>query len=190
MNSIYLATDDTGLQQQIQKIMFRNGYQVTETANSAVKVVRDIRQRKFQLVILDYLLPGFNGLDIIDILSMEQMPIILVVNAWQTNFSELTRSGQVSFIMVKPITENNLMPAVESALASSQEIRRLKSELEELKKKMEARKSIDKAKGILMKSLDISEEEAFRRIQKQSMNQSMSMKSVADAIINSYKFLK
>lgn len=190
MNSIYLATEDNNLHQIIQKIMARNGYQITESSTSAVQVIRDVRQRRFQLALLDYSLPGFPTLDMMSIMEIEEIPVILLVNTWQTNFSELTKAGQVNSIVVKPVTENNLIPVVESTLAVVHKIKGLKSEIEDLKIKMEVRKNVEKAKGILMRTLGISEEEAFKRIQKQSMNQSMSMKAVAEAIINSYQLFK
>ncbi|KUO48880.1 MAG: hypothetical protein APF76_09525 [Desulfitibacter sp. BRH_c19] len=190
MNNIYLATEDKKLHQLVQKIMARNGYQITERAASAVQVVRDVRQRRFQLAIMDYSLPGFSALDMINIMEIEDIPVVLLVNGWQTNFSELTKAGQVNSIVVKPITENNLIPVVESVLAVAHKIKLLKSEIDTLKMKMEARKTVEKAKGILMKTLSISEDEAFKKIQKQSMNQSMSMKAVAEAIINSYQLFK
>lgn len=190
MNGIYLATDDKNLYQVVINIMARNGYQIAESATSAIQVVRDVRQRRFQLALLDSSLPGFPTLEMMNIMEIEDIPVVLLVNVWQNNLAELTKTGQVNSIVVKPISENNLIPVVESALAVAHRIKQLKSEIENLKMKMESRKTVEKAKGILMKTLGISEEEAFKKIQKQSMNHSMSMRAVAEAIINSYQLFK
>ncbi|MEW6624477.1 MAG: ANTAR domain-containing protein [Bacillota bacterium] len=190
MVGIIIATDDRNMLQNLHNILARNGYGILGSANSAFQVIREIKQRRIDLLILDNSLPGYSGMEFLHIVATEEIPVVMLVNGWQTGFSELTRMGQISSVIVKPITENNLLPAVDMALGAYQEIKRLKTEIENLKNKIETRKLVEKAKGILMKKLGLSEEEAFRRMQKQSMNQSLSMKAVAQAIISSHDLFK
>ncbi len=190
MVDINIATDDKNLFNYIHKILTSYGYRVIGNSTSAVQLIRDIRLRQVDMVILDTQIPGFSLYEVVDIMRMEGITLIILTNSWHASLSEMTRSGSISSVIIKPITENNLIPGIETALAVSKQIKKLRDEIESLKRKMESRKAVEKAKGILMEEMGLSEKEAFKKIQKESMNNSMSMKAVAEAIINNYKFFK
>ena len=189
MLDIYIASSDNVLKKKIKSILARGGYAISGSSASAAFLVRGIHQRKIDIILLDTSLPGYVGLDLSNLAAFGNPPILLA-GAWLPVYSELIRTGQISSIVIKPITENNLLPTIDIAVASLNEINRLKKELENLNGKIAARKVIEKAKGVLMEKLDVSEQEAFEKIQKESMNQSISMKEVAEIILKNHESYK
>jgi len=109
--------------------------------------------------------------------------VILIASSTQQNLIEKAKLARVFAFLVKPELEYNLIPAVELALTNYQEIIKLEEKVKELQETLETRKIIERAKGILMETMRIPETEAFKRIQKQSMNKRISMRAVAEAII-------
>ena len=102
----------------------------------------------------------------------------------QTELVERARDAGAMAYVVKPFSPADLIPAVEIALSRHQEIESLEEEIADLTDRFETRKRVDRAKGLLMKNMSMSEPEAFRWIQKTSMDRRLSMREVADAVIN------
>jgi len=150
---------------------------------SAVNLARELRP---DIVIMDIKFEGegFDGIDAARMLTEERIAPVLLLTAYsQRELVIRAREAGVVGYLVKPFREADLVPAVEVALARFAEFRTVEEQVGDLQQALETRKFVDRAKGILMDSQGLSEAEAFRRIQKMSMNTRKPMKDVAEAII-------
>jgi len=166
------------------QILQREGYAVVGVARDGGQALRLIHTLQPDLVILDSELTGTGALEVARFINEEQVaPIIMLASFWHRNIINKARDFPVFAYLVKPIQETTLLPAVEAALANYEKIMRLEKELNKLKETLAARKVIERAKGILMETLGLTEAEAYRRIQKQSMDRCVPMRAIAEAII-------
>ena len=160
------------------------GYLVVGDAadgRSAVHLARELRP---DIVIMDIKMPDMDGIEAAQILTEERVAPVLLLSAYsQQELVQRAQKAGVAGYMVKPFRESDLTPSIEVALARFSEFRQMEREAENLRDALETRKAVDRAKGILMDTQGLSETEAFRRIQKMSMNNRKSMRSVAEAII-------
>lgn len=181
---IFLASADQTSLQSLKQILQREGYAVAGVARDGGQALRLIHTLQPDLVILDSELTGTGALEVARFINEEQVaPIIMLASSWHRNIINKTRDFPVFAYLVKPVQETTLLPAVEAALANYEKIMRLEKELNKLKETLAARKVIERAKGILMETLGLTEAEAYRRIQKQSMDKCVPMKAIAEAII-------
>lgn len=148
---------------------------------SAVNLARELRP---DLVIMDIKMPDLDGIEAAKLLTEEKISPVLLLTAYsqQDLVSRANQAGVVGYL-VKPFRESDLSPAIEVSLARFQEFQALEKEVGDLEEALETRKAVDRAKGILMDSQGLTEAEAFRKIQKMSMNTRKPMKEVAEAII-------
>ncbi|SMB99721.1 response regulator receiver and ANTAR domain protein [Thermanaeromonas toyohensis ToBE] len=181
---IFLASTDQASLQTLKQILQREGYAVAGVAQDGSQALRLIHTLQPDLVILDSELAGTGALEVARFINEEQVaPIIMLASSWHRNIINKTRDFPVFAYLVKPVQETTLLPAVEAALANYEKLVRLEKELNKLKETLAARKVIERAKGILMETLGLTEAEAYRRIQKQSMDKCVPMKAIAEAII-------
>jgi len=181
---IFLASADPASLQTLKQILQREGYAVAGVAQDGSQALRLIHTLQPDLVILDSELAGTGALEVARFINEEQVaPIIMLASSWHRNIINKTRDFPVFAYLVKPVQETTLLPAVEAALANYEKLVRLEKELNKLKETLAARKVIERAKGILMETLGLTEAEAYRRIQKQSMDKCVPMKAIAEAII-------
>lgn len=160
------------------------GYHVVGEVADGVAALNVIRRCQVELAILSAHLPGINGLEIAAIVREDKMSAVILTcsRLWQ-NVLDKAKDIRVFGLLVKPFDETVLIPAATLALNSYQEVTSLEREVQELRTTLETRKVIEKAKGLLMESLGLSESEAFRRIQKLSMDKRLPMREVAEAIV-------
>lgn len=181
---IFLASADPASLQSLKQILQREGYAVVGVARDGSQALRLIHSLQPDLVILDSELLGTSALEVARVINEQQVaPIIMLASSWHRNIINKTRDFPVFAYLVKPVQEVSLLPAVEAALANYEKLVRLEKEVNKLKETLAARKVIERAKGILMETLGISEAEAYRRMQKQSMDKCVPMKAIAEAII-------
>ena len=129
-------------------------------------------------------MPDMDGIEAAQILTGERIAPVLLLSAYsQQELVQRARQAGVAGYMVKPFRESDLAPAIEVVLARFSEFRAMEREVGSLQEALETRKLVERAKGILMDTQGLSETEAFRKIQKMSMNNRKSMRAVADAII-------
>jgi len=153
-------------------------------AGDGLSALKLIRSRQPDLLIIAAELPGMDGLEVARIVHEDKLAPVIVLAAAQTpGLLEKAKDARVAALLIKPVEEASLLPAIEISLANYQEIIKLEKQIKELRETLETRKLVERAKGILMETLGLSEAEAFRRIQKQSMNKRLSMRQVAEAII-------
>src|SRR5689334_18489969 len=148
---------------------------------SAVNLARELRP---DLVIMDIRMPEMDGIEAARALTAEDIAPVLLLTAYSEPdlVARATEAGVIGYL-VKPFREAQLGPAIDVTLTRFREFRQLKTELGNMKEALEARKVIERAKGLLMERHGLSEADAFRRIQKRSMDTRKSMREVAEAIL-------
>lgn len=181
---VIVIENDATWRKNIKSILAKMGYWVIGEAEDGQTGLKMVRSRQPDLVIIEAFLPGLDGHELARIINEDKLaPVILIASSTKQNLIEKAKSAKVFAFLMKPELEYNLIPAVELALTNYQEIIRLENEVKNLKETLETRKVIERAKGILMESMGLTETDAFKRIQKQSMNKRLSMRAVAEAII-------
>lgn len=181
---IVLVDSDAVWRKNIKAILTRAGYWVVGEAADGLSALKMVRSRQPDLLVISAELPGMDGLEVARIVHEDKLAPVVVLAAGQSQgLLERAKNARVAALLSKPVDEGSLLPAIEISLVNYQEIVRLEKEVEDLKNALETRKLVERAKGILMETLGITETEAFRRIQKQSMNKRVSMRQVAEAII-------
>ena len=181
---IIIAEDESVIAMDIKEMLNNLGYLVVGEAGDGRSVVNLARELRPDVVLMDIKMPDMDGIEAGRILTQERVaPVVLLTAFSQPDLIERAREAGVVAYLVKPVQEADLAPAIEIALARFTEFRELEKEVDSLQDQLETRKLVDRAKGILMDTQGLAEADAFRRIQKMSMNTRKSMKEIAQAII-------
>ena len=181
---IVIADDEPIIRLDLRKTLENMGHQVVGEAGDGHKAVDLARELKPSNIILDIKMPEMAGIDAAKIISTEGISPVLLLTAYsQKDLVDRATEAGVFNYLVKPFKEADLMPAMAIAIARYEEFMELENEVSDLENKLDTRKAVDRAKGILMDQYGLKEQEAFRRIQVQSMNTRKSMREIADAII-------
>lgn len=183
---VIIADDESIIRMDLREMLNNLGYLVVGEVGDGRSAVNLARELKPDLVIMDIRFEGdeFDGIDAAKILTEEKIAPVLLLTAYsQRDLVERAKLAGVTGYIVKPFRESDLIAAIEVALARFAEFRALEKEIGDLKLALETRKLVDRAKGILMDVHGLTEAEAFRKVQKMSMNTRKSMKDVAEAII-------
>ena len=160
------------------------GHQVVAEATRGDEAVQLAAEHKPDLAILDIKMPVMDGIEAAErITQLRPIPIILLTAYSEAQLVERAARANISAYLMKPVAEDDLLPAITLALTRFQEFESLRREVADLREAMEARKVVEKAKGILMRRLDLSEEDAFKRLQKQSQDTNRKLTDVAEAIV-------
>ncbi|NOX62362.1 MAG: response regulator [Chloroflexi bacterium] len=187
---IIICDDESLIRRDLREMLTNQGYLVVGEASDGVSAIELARKLKPDLVIMDIRFEGedSDGVDAAAILTEEGIAPVLLLSAYsQRDLVERAREAGVVGYLVKPFTEADLAPAIETALARFEEFKMVKKEADSLREALETRKLVDRAKGLLMDKRGMSEAEAFRRIQKLSMNYRKPMREVAEAIIMAHQ---
>jgi AmiR/NasT family two-component response regulator len=181
---IIIADDESLIRMDLREMLANLGYLVVGEVGDGRSAVNLARELRPDVVIMDIKMPDMDGIDAAKILTEERIaPVILLTAYSQKDLVERAKEAGVVGYMVKPFREADLIPAIEVALARFKEFEALHKEVNDLQLALETRKLVDRAKGILMDTQGLSESDAFRKIQKMSMNTRKPMKEVAEAII-------
>ena len=183
---VIIADDESIIRMDLREMLTNLGYLVVGEVGDGRSAVNLARELKPEIVIMDIKFEGeeFDGIDAARILTEEQIAPVLLLTAYsQRDLVVRAREAGVVGYLVKPFREADLVPAIEVALARFAEFRAVEDQVGDLEEALATRKFVDRAKGILMDSQSLTEAEAFRRIQKMSMNTRKPMKDVAEAII-------
>jgi response regulator NasT len=170
----------------LREMLSNLGYLVVGEVGDGRSAVNLAQELKPDVVVMDIKFEGddFDGIDAARMLTEEQIAPVLLLTAYsQRDLVARAREAGVVGYLVKPFREADLVPAIEVALARFNEFRAMEKQVGDLEDALETRKFVDRAKGILMDTHDLTEAEAFRRIQKMSMNTRKPMKDVAEAVI-------
>lgn len=181
---IIIADDEALIRQDLREMLTNLGYLVVGDVGDGRSAVNLARELKPDLVIMDIRMPDMDGIDAARILTEGGVAPVLLLSAYsQRDLVERAALAGVSGYVIKPFDESNLLPAIEVVLARFNEYQEISKEAARLEERLETRVVVDRAKGILMDHRGMSEQEAFRNIQRISMNSRKSMREVADAII-------
>jgi len=181
---IIIAEDDTVIRMDLKEELQRQGYLVVGDVGDGQSAVNLARELRPDLVVMDIRMPQMDGITAAEILTREKIAPVLLLTAFSDQeLIEQARNAGVIHYVTKPWRSSDLKPAIEIALSRFQEFRSMESRVKDLEDHLATRKVIERAKGVLMEKYDLSEQDAFRRIQKTSMNNRKSMKEVAEAIL-------
>lgn len=181
---IVIADNESIIRMDLKEILEEAGHTVVGEATDGRKAIELVRKYRPELVIMDIKMPEMDGITAAKIISNEKLAPVLLLTAFsQKEIVEKAKDSGVLAYLVKPVKEANLFPAIEIAISRFQEFTELERELDEVKRSLESRKILDRAKGILMQVHNLSENEAYRRIQQYSMSKRKSIREVAEAII-------
>ncbi len=181
---ILIADDEALIRMDMKELLEEAGHEVVGEAPNGREAVELAKKLKPDLCIFDVKMPEMDGIEAAKIVSKEKIaPVVLLTAFSQPEFVKRATDAGVQAYLVKPVQEANLFPTIEVAMSRYQDMQGLEDELFKVKDTLEMRKLLDRAKGILMDAHNISESEAFNRIQKYSMAKRKTIKEVAEAII-------
>lgn len=187
---VLIADDESITRTDLKEMLTNLGYLVVGEAVDARTAVNMAREIRPDVVIMDIRFEGddFDGIDAARVLMEERVAPVLLLSAYgDRELVQRAREAGVMGYLIKPFREADLPPAIEVAMANFEQWLRLEKEAKDLKEALETRKLVERAKGILMDRHGLSEAEAFRRIQKMSMDNRRPMKEIAQAIILAYE---
>jgi two-component system, response regulator PdtaR len=181
---VIIADDESLIRIDLREMLANLGYLVIGEAGDGRSTVSLARELRPDLVIMDIKMPDLDGIEATQILTDERIAPVLLLSAYsQQELVQRARQAGVAGYLVKPFRESDLTPAIEVVLARFAELRAMEKEVGSLQDALETRKAVERAKGILMDTQNLNETEAFRKIQKMSMNNRKPMRAVAEAII-------
>jgi two-component system, response regulator PdtaR len=181
---VVVAEDESLIRMDIVEILRDNGFDVVGEAGDGETAVALATELRPDLVIMDIRMPQLDGIEAAKRLSENHIaPVVLLTAFSQKELVEQASEAGALAYVVKPFTPNDLLPAIEIALSRYQQILTLESEVADLVERFETRKLVDRAKGLLNERMGLSEPEAFRWIQKASMDRRTTMQAVAQAVI-------
>lgn len=187
---ILIADDEALIRQDIKEILLEAGYEVVAEAKDGHHALELAKETYPDLMILDIKMPNINGLEAaeeIQIALNKRIPTVILTAYNQPELVQ--KAGEVGAFafLTKPTRPQDLIASIETAKARAKELASLYHDISDLKEKLEIRKLVEKAKGIIMKKLSIDESEAMHHLQKISMNERISIKNVAEKIIAEMK---
>ena len=180
---ILVAEDEALIRMDLVEMLQEAGYLVCAEATNGEEAIALATEHKPDLCILDVKMPILDGISAAEkIISIA--PVLMLTAFSQRELVERARDAGVMAYVVKPFSISDLVPAIEIAMSRHTQMRSLAEEVADLHERLETRKIIDRAKGILMKALNLSEPEAFSWIQRAAMDRRLTMKEVAMAVIS------
>jgi response regulator NasT len=180
---ILVAEDEAIIRMDLIEMLQGAGYEVVADATNGQEAIDLAVEHKPDLAILDVKMPVLDGISAAAKI-IEIAPVLMLTAFSQKELVERARDAGVMAYVVKPFTIGDLMPAIEIAISRHKQMKTLATEVADLHDRLETRKIIDKAKGILMSALSLSEPQAFSWIQKAAMDRRLTMKEVALAVID------
>ena len=182
---ILVAEDEALIRLDLVEMLVDAGYDVVAQAGNGEQAVALSRELKPDLVMMDVRMPVLDGISAAEQIGKERIaPVVMLTAFSQKELVERARDAGVMAYIVKPFTASDLAPAIDIARARWGELHALEAEVADFVERLETRKVVDRAKGMLMDQLKIGESEAFRWIQKAAMDRRVGMREVADAVVS------
>jgi len=180
---VVIAEDEALIRLDLKEMLEEEGYTVVAEVGDGEAAIESVTSLHPDLAILDIKMPVLDGLSAAERIAAERIAPVVILTAFsQRDLVERARDAGAMAYLVKPFTKADLVPAIEMAVSRFQEIRALESEVGTLRDQLELRKILDRAKGLLQ-ARGLTEPEAFRWIQKTSMDRRLTMRKVAEAVI-------
>ncbi len=181
---VVIAEDEALIRLDLAEMLTDAGYEVVGQASNGEQAVEMATELRPDLAIMDIKMPVLDGISAAERIGEAKIcPVVMLTAFSQTELVERARDAGVMAYIVKPFTAADLGPAIDIARSRWTELKALESEIADLGDRLETRKAVDRAKGVLMSKLKVSEPEAFRWIQKTAMDRRLSMREVADAVV-------
>ncbi|HXD28663.1 MAG TPA: response regulator [Arthrobacter sp.] len=185
---VVVAEDETLIRLDIVEILTGEGFEVVGEADNGEKAVELVREQRPDLVLMDVKMPVMDGISAAEAIVKERIaPVVLLTAFSQKELVERAREAGAMAYVVKPFSPNDLIPAIEIAMSRHEEIIALEKEVGDLQDQFATRKLVERAKSVLTTKMGLTEPEAFRWIQKTSMDRRLSMREVAETIIAQVK---
>jgi len=181
---LVIADDESLIRMNLKETLVGLGYLVVGEAGDGVSVVNLARELRPDLVIMDIKMPKLDGIQAAKMLTEDKIAPVLLLTAYSDRelVDRAREAGVVNYI-VKPFRDAELLPAIEIAMARYAEFQEIDKKIGDLQETLETRKLVERAKGVLMDTQGLKEQEAFRKIQQLSMNTRKSMREIAQAIL-------
>lgn len=181
---VVIAEDEAIIRLDLKEMLEEEGYEVVGEAGDGQRAVELVEEHRPDLVVLDVKMPVLDGISAAELITEQRLAPVLMLTAFsQRELVERARDAGAMAYLVKPFQKSDLVPAIEMAVSRYAEVRALETEVADLQERFETRKLVDRAKGLLQAEHGFSEPEAFRWIQKQSMDRRLSMRAVAEAVV-------
>jgi response regulator NasT len=185
---VVVAEDEALIRLDLVEMLTEAGYEVVGQAGDGEAAILITEKEKPDLVVMDVKMPKLDGISAAERIANQRIAPVVILTAFsQRDLVERARDAGAMAYLTKPFTIEDLMPAIELAVSRFQEIKQLDAEVTDLQEQLKARKLIEKAKGILMKNLKISEPEAFKWMQKTAMDKRRSMTDVAQLVMDEFE---
>jgi response regulator NasT len=182
---VVIAEDEALIRMDLAEMLQEEGYDVVGQAGDGESAVKLATEHRPDLVILDVKMPVLDGISAAERIGADKVAPVLMLTAFsQRELVERARDAGAMAYLVKPFSKADLVPAIEMATTRYEEMRALENEVADLAARFETRKLVDRAKGLLQAQLGMTEPEAFRWIQKTSMDRRLTMREVAQAVID------
>jgi AmiR/NasT family two-component response regulator len=181
---VLVAEDESLIRLDLAEMLAEEGYQVVGEADDGATAVRLAEELRPDLVVMDVKMPVLDGISAAErIVSQRIAPVLILTAFSQRELVERAREAGAMAYLVKPFAKTDLVPAIEMALSRHEEIAQLESEVADLTERLETRKLVDRAKGLLQTRYGLTEPDSFRWIQKAAMDKRTSMREVAQVVI-------
>jgi response regulator NasT len=182
---VVIAEDEALIRLDLAEMLAEEGYDVVGQAGDGERAVELAEEHRPDLVVLDVKMPKLDGIAAAQRIAVQRIAPVVILTAFsQRELVERARDAGAMAYLVKPFTKEDLVPAVEMAVSRFGELQMLEAEVADLQERLETRKAVDRAKNVLQGQLELSEPDAFRWIQKTAMDLRMSMRQVAEGVIN------
>jgi two-component system, response regulator PdtaR len=183
--SVVIAEDEALIRMDLAEMLTEEGYDVVGQAGDGAKAVELAEALRPDLVILDVKMPVLDGISAAERIASQRIAPVVILTAFsQRDLVERARDAGAMAYLVKPFSVTDLVPAIEMAVSRFAELTLLEAEVADLQDRLETRKAVDRAKSVLQQQLQLSEPEAFRWIQKTAMDLRLSMREVAQGVID------
>jgi len=182
---VVIAEDEAIIRLDLREILEEEGYEIVAETGRGDEAIELVRQHQPDVVILDIRMPGADGLQAAKVIAGERLAAVLMLTAFsQRDLIEQARDAGALAYLVKPFDRNDLVPQIEVALGRHREIVALSKEVKGLEQQIETRRTVDRAKGILMDESGLKEHEAFTWIQRTAMRDRRTMREIAVQVID------
>lgn len=182
---VVVAEDEALIRLDIVEILKGQGFDVVAEAGNGEEAVELTREHDPDVVLMDVKMPKMDGMSAAEAIAKDRIAPVVLLTAFSQKelVDRATEAGAMAYV-VKPFTENDLIPAIEVAVSRYEQIKALEGEVSDLKEQFETRKLVERAKSLLITKMGLTEPEAFRWIQKTSMDRRLSMREVAETIVS------
>ncbi|MCW2768373.1 MAG: response regulator receiver [Nocardioides sp.] len=182
--SVVIAEDEVLIRMDLAEMLTEEGYDVVGEAGDGAAAIELAERLRPDLVIVDVKMPVLDGIAAAENIASKRIAPVVILTAFsQRDLVERARDAGAMAYLVKPFSKTDLVPAIEMAVSRFAELSQLESEVSDLTERLETRKAVDRAKSVLQEQLSLTEPEAFRWIQKTAMDLRLSMRQVAEGVI-------